>query len=47
MTGDELRKARAAIGTEMGLGRPLRMVELGRLLHNAGRSWGSGAGMGA
>jgi hypothetical protein len=31
MTGDEVRKARAAIGTEMGLGRPLRMVELGRL----------------
>jgi hypothetical protein len=41
MTGDEVREARAAIGTEMGLGRPLRMVELGRLLQFAGRDPGA------
>lgn len=32
MTGDELRDARATLGSLWGLGRPLRMSELGRAL---------------
>ena len=32
MTGEEMRDARRTIGEEMGLGRPLRMTELGKLL---------------
>ena len=32
MTGDDLRNARAALGELWGLGRPLKMSELGRAL---------------
>lgn len=33
MTGDELRKARVALGTLWGWSRPVHASELGRLLH--------------
>lgn len=40
MTGEELRDARATLGEAWGLGRPLRMSELGRLLGLGGRDPG-------
>ncbi len=40
MTGNELRKARDALGTLWGLGRPLKMAELGRALRLGGRDPG-------
>jgi hypothetical protein len=41
VTGDEVREARNIIGREMGLGRPLHLVELGRLLLLQGRDVGA------
>lgn len=41
MTGTELRDARGALGELWGLGRPLQMVELGRLLGLGGRDKGA------
>jgi hypothetical protein len=41
VTGAEVRRARGVIGLEMGLGRPLRMVELGELLKLTGRDPGA------
>lgn len=40
MTGDELRAARGALGELWGLGRPLRMAEMGRALRLGGRDPG-------
>ena len=40
MTPDELREARGRLGELWGLGRPLRMSELGRALRLAGRDPG-------
>jgi hypothetical protein len=39
--GSQLRDARQTLGLEMGLGRALKMVELGRLLRLDGRDQGS------
>jgi hypothetical protein len=41
LTGDDVRNARLAIGQAMGLGRPLRLVELGELLRLEGRDVGA------
>lgn len=41
MTGDELRDARATLGEMWGLGRPLMMSELGRVLRLGGRDPGA------
>jgi hypothetical protein len=41
VTGDEVRNARHVIGLEMGLGRALELVELGRLLRLEGRDQGA------
>ena len=41
MTPDEMRTARATIGTMWGLNRPLRMSELGRALRLDGRDPGA------
>ena len=41
MTGDELRDARATLGHMWGLGRPLRMAEMGRALRLGGRDPGA------
>lgn len=40
MTGDQVRKARHQLGELWGLGRPLRMSELGRVLGLTGRDPG-------
>jgi hypothetical protein len=40
MTGDELRDARATLGEQWGLGRPLKMSEMGRALRLGGRDPG-------
>jgi len=40
LTGAQLRKARATLGSLWGLGRPLRAAELGRLLRLRGRDPG-------
>jgi hypothetical protein len=40
MTGDELRTARATLGQMWGLGRPLKMSEMGRALGLGGRDPG-------
>lgn len=40
MTGEELRTARATLGQMWGLGRPLRMAEMGRALGLGGRDPG-------
>jgi hypothetical protein len=40
MTGRDIRKARAILGTMWGLDRPLRAAELGRLLKLSGRDPG-------
>ena len=40
MTPDELRTARATLGTMWGLGRPLKMSEMGRALGLGGRDPG-------
>jgi hypothetical protein len=40
MTGSELHKAREILGQRWGLGRPLKMSELGRALRLAGRDPG-------
>lgn len=40
MTGEELRNARAALGQMWGLGRPLKMSEMGRALGLGGRDPG-------
>lgn len=41
MTGDELRAARSRLGELWGLGRPLKMAELGRVLGLGGRDPGA------
>lgn len=41
MTGDELRDARARLGDMWGLGRPLRLAEMGRALRLQGRDPGA------
>jgi len=41
LTGDELRDARATLGHMWGLGRPLRMAEMGRALRLGGRDPGA------
>ena len=41
MTPSDLRDARAALGLMWGLGRPLRMAELGRALRLHGRDPGA------
>lgn len=41
MTPDELRDARARLGSMWGLGRPLRMAEMGRALRLSGRDPGA------
>ncbi|MEW5422631.1 hypothetical protein [Amorphus sp. 3PC139-8] len=41
MTGDELRDARRRLGEMWGLGRPLRMSEMGRALRLQGRDPGA------
>lgn len=41
MTGDELRAARATLGSMWGLERPLHMAELGRALRLMGRDPGA------
>ena len=41
MTGDDLRNARATLGAMWGLGRPLKMSEMGRALRLAGRDPGA------
>jgi hypothetical protein len=41
VTGAEVRKARGGIGRDMGLGRPLMLVELGELLRMKGRDPGA------
>ena len=40
MTGDELRTARETLGELWGLGRPLKMSEMGRALRLGGRDPG-------
>lgn len=40
MTGEQVREARAALGQLWGLGRPLHMSELGRVLGLGGRDPG-------
>lgn len=40
MTGKELRDARATLGDLWGLGRPLKMTEMGRALRLGGRDPG-------
>ncbi len=40
MTGNKLRKAREILGHRWGLGRPLKMAELGRALRLGGRDPG-------
>lgn len=42
MTGQDMRDARAKLGELYGLGRPLTMAELGRLLRLGGRDPGAG-----
>ena len=44
MTGDELRAARRTLGEAWGLGRPLHMSELGRVLGLTGRDPGQSVG---
>ena len=41
MTGADILKARAKLGTKWGLGRPLYMSELGKLLMLRGRDPGA------
>ena len=41
MTPDQLRAARATLGTMWGLGRPLLMSEMGRALRLSGRDPGA------
>jgi hypothetical protein len=40
MTGEDLRNARATLGERWGLGRPLKMSEMGRALRLGGRDPG-------
>jgi len=40
MTGSDLREARARLGEMWGLGRPLRLSEMGRALRLSGRDPG-------
>jgi hypothetical protein len=40
MTPDQLRAARATLGQMWGLGRPLKMSEMGRALGLGGRDTG-------
>lgn len=44
MTADELRNARATLGQMWGLGRPLKMAEMGRALGLGGRDPGESIG---
>jgi len=41
MTPDQLRDARAVLGSMWGLGRPLHMSEMGRALRLSGRDPGA------
>jgi len=42
MTGEQMRDARGTLGELWGLGRPLKMAELGRVLGLQGRDPGAG-----
>jgi hypothetical protein len=44
MTPEELRQAREDLGLMWGLGRPLQMQELGRILRLGGRDVGTQVG---